>query len=300
MTCEMEEFFRKLKDPNFLAMKLLYDVFKQMSSCDEESRSIVENIGVLSEYNIRMVDSQSMYNYVYTEDDLSEVKFAISKAGQKYVVAHEFGHLLLDLFSEKQLPDNYLIVNSKVRKRLLKNKKEVKELLFEISEYLYQRLNRNVHEPIEFINRNQFVVDEYQKSNNGGTYDDLINEAVGDYFCFMSSFDMESVEGNLVGNIIDSSFHGNNPFIKSYGRSDFYPLISCHDKEYFHEEDTPEFTGFEEQFAEYLVIRLFSKELGVVEGKLRELIGNEWFDMMDKYYKGIVQKIKSQKKVYCK
>ena len=49
---KIHNFFLSRRDINFSTMKLLNSVFKKMSINDDASRSIIENLDVLSSYNI--------------------------------------------------------------------------------------------------------------------------------------------------------------------------------------------------------------------------------------------------------
>lgn len=299
MTSDIRDFFLQLKNPNYLAMKLLLDVFNRMMISDDVSKNIIDNISVLSQYNIRLVDSNSMFNFVYTEDDLSEVKFAISKASQEEIVCHEFGHLLLDLFFDGNLPEEYIEVNKKAIKRMIENKDNISDMLGSFRDELYQGLIDNVGEAFEFVDRNPEVYQEYIKLNPEAGKEEFIGDVIADYYCFMSNLDRKSSNYNRIGNIIDSMFHGENPFYELYGNEEIFPLIASHDKTYFiKDEHGPEFAGFEEQFAEYLVLRLYGDNMSDVVSTVRMIAGDEWFLMMDKVYEDISLKISEDVKVY--
>lgn len=121
MQKSFEKFFLNLNNPNFLAMKLLLGLFNKFED-DACSRRIVDNIGVLSQYDIRLIYSDDSYNYVYSEDDLSRIDYAITTSASEEIACHEFGHLLLDLFARGEAPEEFSEVNESIKKRLVDNK----------------------------------------------------------------------------------------------------------------------------------------------------------------------------------
>ena len=60
------------------------------------------------------------------------------------------------------------------------------------------------------------------------------------------------------------------------------------------------FAGFEEQFADYLVMKLYNDRLYSYIDKLKSFIGEEWFIMMDNYYELISIKVFEKAKSYRK
>lgn len=61
MSSDREPFFRILESPNYLAMKLLLDVFNRMKITNDSSQKIIDNISAFFDYNIRLIDSESLY-----------------------------------------------------------------------------------------------------------------------------------------------------------------------------------------------------------------------------------------------
>lgn len=296
MTIEIKEFFAKNEEKQtYLTMKLLYNVFLRMNNSDDSSKLIIKNLEIFNLFDISLIDSDSMFNYVYTEDDLIKSEFAISKCASEMAVAHEFGHLLLDFFSEQKLPDNYIEINKKIIERLLLKKDKINNMLISFRDHLFKSLIDSIEEPIAFIERNYDIL----KQNPELTENDLINKTIVDYFFFFSNFDEKANNFNKVGNILDSIFHGNNPFYELYGNEEFSPLIACHSKEYYLEDENGcYFAGFEEQFADYLLLKLYNKEMAPTIQTLKSLLGDEWFIMMDEYYCNIALKVANKNKQY--
>lgn len=303
MKKEVEQFFLNLpKDSNYLAMKLLSDVFSRMEESDDTSRKIVQNIEALNCFHIRLLDSHSMANSVYTEDNGVESRIAFSFSAQQMIATHEFGHLLLDLFSEAKLPTNYFEVNQEAVDRLVSKSEEISQTLNTSRDYLFQLLVNSVNELISFIQNHPVVLEEFSKENKNATMEDLLPIAIADYYCFLTNFDERANQINCFGNIIDSSFHGENPFIELYGNDEFFPLIASHDSSYFLEDNDhgKYFAGFEEQFADYLVLKLYRKEMYPTITALQNVIGDDWFFMMDSYYDCLADKVENQCRVYKK
>lgn len=72
-----------------------------------------------------------------------------------------------------------------------------------------------------------------------------------------------------------------------------------HHDEYFETGDYGrEVMGFEEQFADYLVLRTYSKKMREANSTLRELLGDEWFQMMDKFYDKVTGRISERVKTH--
>ena len=115
----------------------------------------------------------------------------------------------------------------------------------------------------------------------------------------LAEFDKSTIEYNIVSNVVDSIFAGDNPFYSTYGNESIHPILASHRKEYFCDDSMDsKVIGFEEQFAEYVVLRVFGNEMRGVTTTLHNLIGDEWFLMMDEYYDNIANKVSESGKVY--
>ena len=68
MRKNVEEFFLSMKEPNFLAMKLLLELFKKFEY-DSCSRRIVDNLNILSPYEIRLIYSKGPDNYMFVSPE---------------------------------------------------------------------------------------------------------------------------------------------------------------------------------------------------------------------------------------
>lgn len=299
---EAKDFFRKMpNDTDYLGMKLLSAVFSRMNSSDEFSKKIVTNLSGISSCNIRIINSSDMLNSVLTSDDKSTSRMKISLSAHEMIVAHEFGHLLLDLFSNSELPSRYMEVNQGVRDRLINNYGEVSSELWNYSNFLYEKLIESIEEPMDFIKRNPEYFLEFREKYEDVSENDYISSVIGDYLIYMSNFDENGFGYNIVSNILDSSFHGDNPFLVYYGNQEISPLLTARDSEYFLEDDNGKyFAGFEEQFADYLVMKLYRDKLFSTINKLEYFIGRDWFIMMDEYYKLISNRVEEKAKSYRK
>lgn len=299
---EVKEFFKRMpEDTNYLGMKLLSDVFFRMNSSDKASKNIITNLDGFSAHNIQIIESVDMLNSVFTSDDKANSRMKISLSCQEMIMAHEFGHLLLDLFSDSKLPKEYMEVNHDVQNKLVYNFSRVSLELSNYCNIIYEKLISNIEEPMEFIKRNPFELSKFFQKYEDVTENDYISSIIGDYLIYMSNFDIESYGYNKISNIIDGSFHGTNPFLEFYGNSNIFPILTSREEEYFLEDlNGKYFAGFEEQFADYLVMKLYNDRLYSYIDKLKSFIGEEWFIMMDNYYEMISIKVFEKAKIYRK
>ncbi len=299
---EVKEFFKRMpEDTNYLGMKLLSDVFFRMNSSDKASKNIITNLDGFSAHNIQIIESVDMLNSVFTSDDKVNSRMKISLSCQEMIMAHEFGHLLLDLFSDSKLPKEYMEVNHDVQNKLVYNFSRVSLELSNYCNIIYEKLISNIEEPMEFIKRNPFELSKFFQKYEDVTENDYISSIIGDYLIYMSNFDIESYGYNKISNIIDGSFHGTNPFLEFYGNSNIFPILTSREEEYFLEDlNGKYFAGFEEQFADYLVMKLYNDRLYSYIDKLKSFIGEEWFIMMDNYYEMISIKVFEKAKIYRK
>ncbi len=299
---EVKEFFKRMpEDTNYLGMKLLSDVFFRMNSSDKASKNIITNLDGFSAHNIQIIESVDMLNSVFTSDDKANSRMKISLSCQEMIMAHEFGHLLLDLFSDSKLPKEYMEVNHDVQNKLVYNFSRVSLELSNYCNIIYEKLISNIEEPMEFIKRNPFELSKFFQKYEDVTENDYISSIIGDYLIYMSNFDIESFGYNKISNIIDGSFHGTNPFLEFYGNSNIFPILTSREEEYFLEDlNGKYFAGFEEQFADYLVMKLYNDRLYLYIDKLKSFIGEEWFIMMNNYYELISIKVFEKAKSYRK
>lgn len=299
---EVKEFFKRMpEDTNYLGMKLLSDVFFRMNSSDKASKNIITNLDGFSAHNIQIIESVDMLNSVFTSDDKVNSRMKISLSCQEMIMAHEFGHLLLDLFSDSKLPKEYMEVNHDVQNKLVYNFSRVSLELSNYCNIIYEKLISNIEEPMEFIKRNPFELSKFFQKYEDVTENDYISSIIGDYLIYMSNFDIESYGYNKISNIIDGSFHGTNPFLEFYGNSNIFPILTSREEEYFLEDlNGKYFAGFEERFADYLVMKLYNDRLYSYIDKLKSFIGEEWFIMMDNYYEMISIKVFEKAKIYRK
>lgn len=298
MRKNVEEFFLGLKEPNFLAMKLLLSLFERFES-DEVSRRIMDNLSVLSQYDIRLLYSKEAGNYVYSEDDLSRIDYAITTCGSVETACHEFGHMLLDIFARGEVPEEFDRINELNKKRLVNNEEFVSSLLKRYCDDVYKKLIVDICDPLGFYNRHPELRDEYFKKNPDNSEDDMVQDILIDHFNLVSAFDNDIDNCNRVSNIVDAIFCGDNPFYLDYGNEQIDPVLAMHHDEYFETGDFgPLVMGFEEQFADYLVLRTYPEKFGEAIGVLHKTLGDEWFEMMDKFYDKVTGRISERGKVY--
>lgn len=275
MSDKLKEFFESFDDPDFLAMKLLLGVFNKMQITDEVGRKVVSNINTLLKYNLNLVQSADLSSYVYFDDDLSDLEMAISIYSTEYTACHELAHLLLNVFTRGEVPAEFKRINDECKKRLLDDSGYVSRLLQQYREEVFDKLSKEV---------GVISLDD----------DFLIEKLV-----LASSFDKKIEDYNRIANIVDSIFCGDNPFCLDYGNDVIDPILAMHPEEYFMDDgDDPEYISFEEQFADYLVLRVYCEQNDGVINKLYSLLGSEWFSMMDDHYVKLADRMSEKGKVY--
>lgn len=299
MRKNVEEFFLGLEEPNFLAMKLLLSLFERFES-DEVSRRIVDNLSVLSQYDIRLICSEESFSYIdWFDNDFKRIDFAINVAGTETVACHEFGHLLLELFARGEMPEEFLSVNRKCRKRILNKHVFIKKLLQDYRDAAYDKLVVDYDDALEFYNRHPELRDEFFERYPDGTVDEMVEERLEEHCALVSAFDEDIENYNKVSNIVAAVFCGNNPFFLEYGKDNIDCVLAMHNDDYYKEGYYGKYvTSFEEQFADYLVLRTYPEKFGEAIGVLQKTLGDEWFEMMDKFYDQVTKRIGDKSKVY--
>ena len=298
MRKNVEEFFLSLKDANFLAMKLLFELFKKFEK-DPCSRRIVYNLNILSPYDIRLVYSKGADNYMFVSPELERVEFGIASSCSERIMCHEVGHLILDLYARGEVPEEFEEINIKCQNNLKRRSRLVNELLGAYRDDTYDNLIEGRDSVMDFYDNNPNEKELYFIEYPDRNEDDLKEEMMEEHYALISATNENIDNYNRVANIIDAVFHGDNPFWEKYGNDDIDPILALHSDEYFERGDFgPKVLGFEEQFADYLVLRTFPEEMEEANQVLHDLLGDEWFLMMDKYYDKVTSRISDKGKVY--
>lgn len=160
-------------------------------------------------------------------------------------------------------------------------------------------LFKDFNKSFEFLERHPEFVRDYYNNNPDADRSCLFADVVSKYSRQLFVFDRKIDDYNRIGNIIDGMFHGSNPFALDYGNPDFYPVISMHDVDYFLNDSNGKFVAvFEEQFADYLVLRVYGDQMTGAVNTLHNLVGDEWFSMMDKFYETVAERVCKKDKVY--
>lgn len=296
MRKDVEEFFLGLDNPNFLTMKLLHDLFLRFEN-DEVSRRIVENISVLSRYNIKLSYSEEAFSYIDLVDNGYD--FAITSSGTEEITCHEFGHLLLNIFAKGEIPNGFLKVNRTCKKRILNKKRFMSELLQKYRDKAYDVLTEDIDDPLEFYERHPEFREEYFERYPDGTEDEMIEDRLEDHYALVSAFDGDIDNYNKVSNVVDAIFCGNNPFYLDYGNESLECILAMHHDEYFTEARYGKYVAsFEEQFADYLVLRTFPEKFSEARGVLHKVLGDDWFTMMDDFYDEVTKRVCEKSKIY--
>lgn len=293
-----EDFFLGLEDPDFLTMKLLLSVFEKFET-DEISRRITDNISVLSQVDFRLLKSEEAFSYIDLYDNHKRIDFAINVSGTEEVTCHEFGHVLMEMFARGEIPNEFLEVNRRCKKKLLNKRRFVSELIQKYRDKAYDILTEDIDDVLGFYDRHPELKDDYYERYPDGSDEEMIEELLEDHYSLVSAFNSDVDNYNKVSNIIDSIFCGMNPFFLDYGKEDIECVLSMHDDDYFREAYYGKYVAsFEEQFADYLVLRTYPEKYSEARGVLSNLLGDEWFTMMDKFYDKLTSRIVPKGKVY--
>ena len=267
-----EEFFLGLSEVDFLTMKLLHSVFKKFEQ-DDVSCRITDNLDVLSCWDIRLIKSEESFSYIDFYDNSKRVDFAINISGTEEVACHEFGHLLLSLFARGEIPEDFLEVN--------------------------RRLKKKIDDVLMFYERHPDLKREYFELFPDSDEEEMVEDLLEEHYALVSAFDDDIDNYNKVSNIVDAIFCGNNPFFLEYGNDTIECILSMHSDDYFKDGYYGKYvTSFDEQFADYVALRTYPEKYGVARGVLNKLLGDEWFIMMDKFYDEVTSRICSKGKVY--
>lgn len=237
---------------------------------------------------------------------------------------HEVGHLLNN-FNGIKIPKEFDEVSSKVIQNMDNNAEKIKEFLNHVKEYKLKTIPESLKRAQEYINKipkeeiDQFVNDclsskdplmeiEIQASQAGfskNKIDTIVNEAkngitddvkyqIGRIYKIkvaniLTTIDYENDHEmmlyNMITGIIDSVYNGKNPYYYSMYAPN---AMRSHGPEYFQKKQT---NGFDEQFADYVSLRLNSDVYQPATNYLKKILGEDWFEMMDKHYKEIGEEI---------
>ena len=292
MQKKYEEFFLSLNKVEFLPMKLLYSLFQRFEE-DSVSRRITDNISVLSQADIRLINSEEAFSYIDWYDNAKRIDFAIQISGTEEVACHEFGHLLLQLFARGEIPNEFLSVNRKCKKKILNKKMFVSSLISGYRDVASSKMMEDIDWVLDFYKRHPELKVDLDDE------DEAIEDLLEEHYALVSAFDGDIDNYNKVSNIIDSIFCGNNPFFLEYGNEDIECVLSMHPDDYFKDAYYGKYVAsFEEQFADYLVLRTYPEKFSEARGVLTKLLGDEWFEMMDKFYDKVTRRIGNKGKVY--
>ena len=176
MEKKYEEFFLGLNDPNFLAMKLLLAVFKKFEK-DPYSSRIIDNLSVLSQYDIRLINSEEAFCYIDLYGNSNRIDFAINSSGSESLVCHEFAHLLINMFAKGEIPNEFLEINRKNKKKLLNRRMFLSNLLGKYRDYAYDKLTEDIDFVADFYERHPSLKEEYFERFPDGEEDDMIEES---------------------------------------------------------------------------------------------------------------------------
>ena len=235
----------------------------------------------------------------YTEVTQGLMNKGIACCFGEGIMCHEVGHLILDLYARGEVPEEFEEINIKCQNNLKRRSRLVNELLGAYRDDTYDNLIEGRDSVMDFYDNNPNEKELYFIEYPDRNEDDLKEEMMEEHYALISATNENIDNYNRVANIIDAVFHGDNPFWEKYGNDDIDPILALHSDEYFERGDFgPKVLGFEEQFADYLVLRTFPEEMEEANQVLHDLLGDEWFLMMDKYYDKVTSRISDKGKVY--
>lgn len=314
----------------YSSMKQVYDVLNAMIKSDDvETRTIAENISNIQNGNISdlfFTNQLSQYNKSafahYDRITLgSGSAFILNYYISNQITAHEFGHMLFGVLDYTK-PTDYESVKAKTIENLTNNKQVLDDFFKDAIEYR-QKFNEEAKSKITtYLQEHPEVLESMAEDiiNNKAAIKQLckeINLVDSKTELILSQFDnkevdklknnliallkyRETIKGiyeaqlydsemqqiDMITGIIDSIYEGNNPYYNMYINNG----LRYHTTEYFNADGN---RGFDEQFADYTAIRVYSEEYAVARTFLGNVLGNEWFDMMGSKYTEIANKITS-------
>lgn len=309
---------------DFSSMKLLKDIFDKMKNEDDiESYQIVQNIHNLlntervSRYFFIETDeymSDKFANYDTVKYGMGTgIKTNLDSTTE--LVSHEFGHMLFDVVGNVKVPDDYFAVKTKTIQNLNMNSSEIINFLNYARDYEEKLRNESILEAQKYVidhedEVNAFVnetlkslfnlieaariarldqkgIDDLSSKYLAGENSELfINRVKKLYewkmedqiFSKNKKFDHECQLLYMVAGLIDSVYEGENPYYDSIYAIDH---LRSHVPSYYREVKT---RGFDEQFADYVALRINKDTYDAIIPILRKWFGEDWFTMMEKYY----------------
>lgn len=137
--------------------------------------------------------------------------------------------------------------------------------------------------------------------NDEATEEEFLEEVRIHYFANVTTFDIEVENYNKIANGVDSIFLNDGPFYMAYDNDEYFPVLSMHNDDYFSDgRSGVDFVFFEEQFADYVVLRVYKDKMGFALDRLYDMLGEEWFIMMDNYYEEVVGRMSERGKTFVK
>ena len=240
------------------------------------------------------------------------------------IISHEFGHMLLGVLDYAK-PGDYSQIHEITTDRLNRHKAEVESFLHEAVEYrnsFKQKSNAQADAWIvshqaeiremanDIFEKNQVydfisifkesTQEEIKDLQYKAKYDankevyrqELIEKLIPlvekterlkiNYQNQLYDHQMQQID--MITGVIDSVYGGNNPYYDYYVEN----VLRYHSKEYFQKNKMFE---FDEQFADYTAMRIYGEQYAIAEKFLNNVLGDEWFNMMDAKYNSLADKL---------
>lgn len=240
------------------------------------------------------------------------------------IYTHEVGHLLNN-FNGIKIPEEFEEVSRKMVENLNTNTEEISGFLNHVKDYkrkfvleslkkAQDSVNNLPKEEIDlFVNKclsstnpsleisinakeagfSQSKIDDLLKEMKNGITEDVKYQIGRIYKVNLANIllqidelnDHEMMQYDIITCIIDSIYNGKNPY---YYRLYAPNAMRSHKPECFQKKQT---NGFDEQFADYVSLRVNADVYQPAINYLKGILGNEWFEMMDKRYREISTEI---------
>lgn len=319
-----KEFFEHVADfSHFSSMKLLKDIFYKMEiSEDKVSHQIVKNINNI--FNCEKVSKYFFVETDGYMSDLfanyDAVNYGVGTGIKTNLdstielISHELGHFFFDIVGDKEIPCDYYDIQNQVLQNLNMHSLEVINFLNYAKDYKNKLKQESILEAQKYIENHEeekaLFVDETLKSLSHlihaaravrlsqADIDSLVCEYLADknesFICKVKKiyewqiedqifsrnqrFDHESQILDMVTGLIDSMYNGMNPYYDNIYEPN---LLRGHPPFYFEEVKT---RGFDEQFADYVALRINEDTYVSAISLLKKWVGSDWFTMMEKYY----------------
>ncbi len=332
-----QKFISKLaQNSDYLSLKAFTEsLIYGYKNGDESTKKVIENIDTLDKLsqvpNLYLADTLEIEKSSFSDNNRflhNNKMFITNEVGNDFqIIAHEIGHMLLNVIDNTTLPDNFDTIITKIQNNwsqdssrllsFLNEARDYKETLWtksvEMGEQYAKEQDANFNEHIKQLYEDNVEL-EKELSKAATTYDisDMelqrmmrendyeaiskllkryyVNLYISEDFTYRSNNDSSMQIYDVVAGLIDSVYNGNNPYYSTIYDNGF---LRSHTSNYYKKKNT---NSFDEQFADFTRMKLY--DMQAVEIITKELLGNEWFLMMDEKFAQIANKMENHETSY--